>query len=367
VTGRVIAAALLLWLTGCGGDIEPGRTESSRERIEGLQLARVEMRQQGVARSLPAVVEAAQRGVLVARLDGRVGQLPVREGDRVKAGALLLTLTENPAADRLAEARAAESAAEAGLAAAAAQRELALQDRERYRPLRERNVVTPQEFDRVVTAAKVAEEAEVAARQQVQQARAARAAAETAYGYTRITAPLAGRVASLQVKSGSTVLPGSPLLVIEGETGWQVKAEVPESLAGVIGIGTELPVNLPALKRSLNGRVSEISPAADPRSHSLTVKLDLAGDTNGLVAGMFARVSPQLGERQALSVPLSALVRRGQLSGVYVVEDGILHYRLVRAGAVSDGQVEVLAGLDGGEQLVVSGVERARHGATVGN
>lgn len=339
-----------LLLAACGGEIEPGRNEAQRPVIGGLSMLTVTATELPAAESFVGTLESPDRSVLVARTDGRVGRITVREGEPVQAGQLLLTIEGNPASHRLAEAEGASQAAAAGLA-------LAEQTAQRYRRLFAREAVTPQEMDRVSAELEIA-------RQQQRSAKAAVKAARTALATTQVTAPYAGRLVRREVEEGSTVLPGMSLLVLDRQGQWRARAKLPETLIGRVTSGDAVDVEIPAVGQIFRGKVVEIIPAADPQSRAFEVKVEFAGGSE-LRAGMYARVGLAGAARPTLLVPAAAIVQRGQLSGLYVVEDGILHFRLVRAGRSLDDQIEILAGLAEGTTIVASGTEKARHGAQV--
>jgi multidrug efflux pump subunit AcrA (membrane-fusion protein) len=125
-----------------------------------------------------------------------------------------------------------------------------------------------------------------------------------------------------------------------------------------------MQLEIPALKRTISGRVSEIQPVSDPATRSFSVKLSLPAEAV-LTPGLFVRAKRPAPTGTALLVPMSALVYRGQLTGVYVVETQLLHFRLVKTGAQLGDQVEILSGLSAGETIVSGDVQRARSGARV--
>ena len=339
-----------LLLAACGGDIEPGRSDVQRPVIGGLSLMAITATALPDAEIFVGTLESSDRGMLAARIDGRVGMIAVREGDVVQAGQLLLTLEGNPAMHHLAEAEGAKQAAAARL-------ELAEQTAGRYRQLFTKEAVTPQEMDRVNAELEIA-------RQQQRSAMAAVETARTALSYTRVTAPYAARLVRREVEEGSTVQPGTPLLVLDRQGEWRVRAQLPETLFGRVAEGDSVSVEIPAIGRTFGGTVAEILPTADPQSRAFEVKVALAGGS-GLSAGMYARVGLSGGARPALLVPAAAIVQRGQLSGLYVLEESILRFRLVRTGRHLDERVEILAGLTEGATIVVAGAEKAQHGARV--
>jgi RND family efflux transporter MFP subunit len=341
---------LCLLLAACGRDIEPGETPAQRPAVRGLALTTVVATTLTEAETYVGTVESTDRGVLAARIDGRVGRIAVREGDLVQAGQLLLTIEGNPAPHRLAEAEGARKAAAARL-------ELAEQTAGRYRQLFAKEAVTPQEMDRIGAELEMA-------RQQLRSAAAAVETARTALADTRVTAPYAARLVRRQVEEGTTVLPGTPLLVLDRQGEWRVRAMLPETLFGRVGEGDAVSVEIPAAGKTLGGKVAEVLPGADPQSRTFEVKV-LLTSAEGLGAGMYARVGLAGGARPTLLVPAAAIVQRGQLSGLYVVEDGVLRFRLVRTGRRLDGRVEILSGLSEGAKIVAAGTEKAQHGARV--
>ncbi|AMV73930.1 efflux RND transporter periplasmic adaptor subunit [Desulfuromonas carbonis] len=351
-------------LTGCGEQIEPGRTTAQAPVITGLGLARVASEPIAQGESFVGSVESFDRGVLAARIAGRVAEVKVNAGDQVRRGELLLTLADNQASDQLHQATAALAAAEGNLAAASAELELAAKTQQRYANLLAAQAVTRQEMDSINARLEQARQGVRSAEGMVQQAAAGQAAAEKAVGWSRILAPYDSQVIERQVEVGSTVLPGMPLLTLDRQGGWRVRAAIPESLAGRFQVGERLVVEIPARQERIAGTLREIVASADPRSRSFEIKLDL-DPAPGLSAGLFARVQAPGVMTPALLVPARALVERGQLVGVYLVTEGRLSFRLVRLGRRLDDRVEILSGLQGGEQIVVDGVERAKNGARV--
>jgi RND family efflux transporter MFP subunit len=358
----VLLATVLL--VGCSDEIAPGRSEFAPPVVKGLTIAVVGMAPISGEQGYPGTLESRDRGSVIARTAGRVEKVLVVEGASVKAGELLLVLGDNQSADQLKGAEAALHEAESSAAAALERKILAYKELARYEQLRSSEAVTPQEFDRIASEAAVADKLATAAGATVKRMAAERDAALTTKGFSQVKATYAGKIAKLQVKQGSTVLPGTPLLEIDRGGNWQVRTALPEALAGTIPLGSRLQVEIPSRGERFMGRVVEVSPAADSLSRSFEVKIELPEGAD-LIAGLYARVSPPTSACPAVVLPVTALVQRGQLSGVFVVEEGILHYRLVKVGQQQDGLVEILSGLKPGEQVVVDGVQKARHGARV--
>lgn len=356
--------AVLLLLTGCGGDIEPGRTEPETLVIKGLSLAPAEKAAAVSQRVLDGTVEAFDQSRIMARLSGRVAQVQVQEGDTVQTGAELVVLDEQTATDQLQTARAAVRATEAQLAEAQAQQQLTQTTLQRYQRLRAGEAVTPQELDQATAAAETARQKVLTAEAALAGARASLGSARTLAGQARITAPYPARINRILVDTGSTVMPGTPLLEIDRVGPWRVRIEVPESLVESFQPDTLFAVTIPAAKLTVDAKVAEISAAANPTNRTVMVKLALPENAT-LKSGQFAQIALPAAEATSLLVPSSAIATRGQLTAVYVVKDDTLRYRLVCSGASTNGQTEILAGLKPGEIIVTADVNRARHGARV--
>jgi RND family efflux transporter MFP subunit len=169
--------------------------------------------------------------------------------------------------------------------------------------------------------------------------------------YTRIAAPFSGVVTAKSVEPGSLAAPGAPLLTVEREGAYRLEASVNESRFPFVKTGETVEISLDSLDRRFSAKVSEIVPAVDAASRSYTVKIDLP-ELADLRSGMFGRARFAKGERKVLAIPAGALVERGQLQSVFVVEDGVAHTRLVTTGERGPGGVEALSGLSAGEKMV---------------
>lgn len=352
---------------GCGGAME-SRPEKA-EVVQGLNVQK--MQKQNVADELeaPGSVIAQSTAQVAARAMGTVLRVAVREGDNVKRGQVLAELDERELSAHRSAAQAASRAASAGVlqatkavAAAQAQADVMKKTYERYNYLREQKSVSPQEFDEVAAKQEAAqanlEQAKAALSQSeagVAQAESEAHAAESVANYARIAAPFDGRVVRRSIEPGSLVSPGMPLFVVEDTSRYQLEATLPaEALAGVKR-NTLARVQLDALPaHSLAGKVAEIEAGADPTSHTFKVRVDLPREA-GIQSGMFGRAYFTQGEKQAIVLPAEAVVSRGQLRGIYVVDGtGLIRWRVVTLGKNAGNQVEVLSGINEGEVVVLN-------------
>jgi RND family efflux transporter MFP subunit len=155
-----------------------------------------------------------------------------------------------------------------------------------------------------------------------------------------------------------------PLMTVEEEGRYRLELTVPESLQGKLALGTSVPVFLDGSSGSLTGTVIEIVPTVDPVSRTFTVKLEIPA--KGRHSGQFGRALLPVGEKQGLLVPKTAVMERGQLTFVWVVDDGnIARMRLVKSGTALADRIEILTGLSAGERIVVGGTEKVTDGAQV--
>jgi RND family efflux transporter MFP subunit len=169
--------------------------------------------------------------------------------------------------------------------------------------------------------------------------------------YAKLAAPFSGVVMTRTVEPGNLATPGAPLLTIEKDGVYRLEASVDESKLSSVRVGQAVEAVLEA-DRKLNARVSEIVPSVDSESRTYIVKLDLPAMPQ-LRTGMFGRAIFPLGMQKVVAVPMSALMERGQLQSVFVVEDGVAHTRLVTTGRRTKDSVEVLSGLNPGEEVVL--------------
>ena len=308
------------------------------------------------------VVQARTTATIASRILAPVRAIRVWPGDMVRKGQTLIVLD---GADLAAGARAARAAAEAadeGLHAASADAQaaeaglvLARASHARVAALHAKRSATAQELDdatatlrsaeaRVSGAAARASQAASA----VESARAAGDQAGTLASFATITAPFDGMVTEKMVEPGNLASPGMPLLRVEDTRGFRLEVRVDESRIGQIRHGDAVPVLLGTATVPLMGTVTEVSRAVDADARASLVKIALP-DTPGLRSGAFGKARFGGTPRRTLTVPSLAVVRHGQVTTVFVVEEGVAHVRLVNLNGS-----EVLAGLTESELVILS-------------
>jgi len=274
---------------------------------------------------------------------GWVRRVHVREGDVVRAGAPLVTIDD-------ADLRAKQEQVEAGIAEARAVLENAERMAARFERLYGEKAVSKQQLDDVLTGRD-------RARAGVAAAEAARAEVATHLRYLDIVAPIAGLVVRKTVEPGDMASPGQPLVVVEQVDPMKIVARVSEKDIGAVAPGDTVTVQVTALGEDAAWRVAldKVVPAADRFSRTFEIEARLPNAGGRLKSGMFARVLVPVAERPAVLVPREAVVERGQLRGLFVVDaQGVARLRWVRLGNDAGDRVEVLAGLADGEQIALS-------------
>ncbi len=330
VPAKALSLAALLLLSGGGWAVDD----------TPLATAEAAFRVVAGEQRFDGVVEAVNRTTVSAQTSGRVEAILVDVDDYVEEGAVVLRFRDAEQRAGLARARAALEEAEARAKEAAS-------EHKRISEVFARDLVAQ-------SAMEGAEAGLKAARARLEAARAGVTQAQEQLEYTVVRAPYSGIVTGRHVELGELANPGVPLLSGVSLERLRVTARVPQrSIEAVRALGKARVVSdsgvLPVEKIT-------IFPNSDPRSHTFTVRLLLAeGARDGLYPGMFAKAVFVTGEREQLVVPASAVIRRGEVTAVYVVgEGGAVRLRQIRAGRLDEnGGRVVLAGLEAGERVAL--------------
>ena len=355
--------ALAPLLSGCHE--EPAPASAVHPTVSGLTVA------PAVSETVPSTVEAvgsvraAESASVAAQISGRVLDVMVHAGDSVRAGQPLVRIDNTLATSEVARAKAAVASASDAVATARAQASLAASTLQRYELLRARKSVSPQEYDEVSRRAEAAEAQLRAAESQQAAAEAGAASASTMAGYGVVRAPFAGLVTARLADPGTLAAPGVPLVVVDREGPLQLQVSVDESQIAAVLRGQTMMATLDGLPQPVSATVEEIVPAADAASHSFLVKLGLPAESS-LRAGVYGSVAIPVGQRTATLIPAAAVVHRGSLSTVWVVDaEGIAALRTVTLGSAMGDRVEALSGVSAGEMLVLNPADRDLAGKRV--
>lgn len=337
-TAKVLFApciAVVAWsLVSCSS--EPTVSDGGTETPKQVSALLVQAQQRKTLERIPGSVRSALEATIEAKINGRIQNIKVPEGQAVTEGQVLLEINAEEMQARLEQALASQKQA--------------LADLERFKRLRPTGAVTQQEFDAVETKAKVAA--------------ATVSEASTMAAYRSIRAPFTGIVSRKLVEEGDQALPGKALLVVERDDLFRFESDIPDSVAANVGLGDAFQVQIADGSVELVGHVSEISPTTDPATRTRRVKLDLQADTS-IRSGQYGYVLMPMQERTSIRIPASAVLERGQLEIAFVLQDGAARMRLVRTGRRTGAEVEIAAGLNDGELIATSELESLHDGDRV--
>lgn len=304
--------------------------------------------------STEATVEAVKQSTVAAQVAGRVAAVNFDVGDHVRAGTVIVRLSAQELSSAVAGSRAQVAQAEANLANARA-------NFERQQQLFQQKFISQAALDRATAEFRAAEAAARAARAGVGQTAAVSS-------YTVITAPFSGVVSARHVEVGETVAPGKPLMTGFDPKDMRVIANVPQYKLAEVKGSPRVAIEIPSLNRWIDATGVTVLPAADASTHTVKVRLDLPADLEGVIPGMFARAHFSVGSARKLMIPSAAVVRRSEITAVYVVSQERVSLRQIRLGTPNArGDVEVLAGLNPGDLIALDPVKAgiyARSAAT---
>lgn len=313
-----------------------------------LETQAVENRLVAREQVFDGAVEAVNRSTVSAQTAGEIIELPFDVNDYVPKGAVLIRFDDTKPKARYDKAVAGEAEARARLAEAE-------ETFKREKRLLKQDATSKAKFENARANLE-------SARAKLELSKAAVAEAKKELEHTVVQAPYSGIVVERFVDIGEQVQVGQPLGTGVSLEELRVVAKVPGRYIDKVRELQDARVFLPDGKKDLIAVESlTIFPYADPKTHTFTVRINLAKGEYGLYPGMLTKVSFKVGETNELVVPGDAIVHRSEVTGVYVVsDDGRLSFRQIRTGHVSDdGWTVVLAGLDAGEKIALNPVQAA--------
>ena len=291
-----------------------------------------------------AVVEAGRESTLAAQVAGRILELRVDAGDTVKAGELLARLDDSEARNSIAGTQAQVAQAQANLINAQSQYE-------RTKQLVVRKFMSSASLDK-------AQADYQAAQAQVTAAKAGVAQSATTRGFATIAAPFSGLVSARLAQVGEMASLGRPLLTMFDPATLRVVASVPQEKLVEVRRSGQASIEFPAQGKWIVAAAVTVLPSADSKTHISQVRIELPKDVVGIYPGMFARAHFAVGQEKKLLVPAAAVVRRSEVSAIYVVQGAQVQLRQIRLGEAASGdQIEVLAGLEAGEKIALEPIK----------
>jgi len=321
--------------------VEPGSIEAKGQRLPaGEKTIKVGMQVAADTLSWQGTVRSRSVAKIAPKLNARVIDVMVHAGDRVKKGQVLAKLDDR-------DLRAAYNAAASASVAARAQATQATADEKRMSDLFRKEAATKQQYDAAVAQAK-------AARAIASQAASSAQQAKVMFGENMLLAPFDGVISERLKEPGDMAMPGDPVVSMYKPNDLRFEAAIASHCFEHIDPKTPVTVRVDALHRSLDARVDEMAPDIDPQTHTRLIKVDLPA-TDGLQHGQFGWLEMSCeAKRQAILIPMTAVLHYGQLQAVKVVDGNTLHTRHVRTGKQYGNEIEVLSGLRDGETILVN-------------
>jgi selenocysteine lyase/cysteine desulfurase/multidrug efflux pump subunit AcrA (membrane-fusion protein) len=356
--------------------------------------------------TLTGTVEPVEVVTTTSRVVGQIISLPVKEGDRVKKGQVLakidvkdLNAQQNQSTAAITQAIAGENQALAQLNQAQAELRNSIAEKQsvqvelthaqltqkRRIMLQKEGAIGQDSLDEANTQVAVLTSqlqqatsgiaqaeagisrfraAQAQARAQVKQAEASKSQATANLDYGVVTAPFNGVVTRRHTEVGAMAGTGQPIVTMENTAKQRFSVDVPESSLSQVKRGDLVAIRIDSIDRVIKGTVDRLNPAANANSHSFNVKIALP-TTSTLMSGMFGRLTIAGTPRQGIRIPSSALIRRGQLEGVYVISNNQAILRWVKTGKTQNDIVEVISGLESGDRIITSNLSQLKDGQLV--
>jgi RND family efflux transporter MFP subunit len=316
---------------------------SADREIHGREVAVRRVRVPRIESSV-GTIRAVHETTIGSKLLARVIEAQLKAGQNVREGDVLVRLDDADLQAKLKQARAAVTSAEATHAQA-------LRDEKRNGDLLKSNAVSRQEFERMATAVRSSEAELHRAEEVVNEV-------QVTLEWATVRAPMDGTVIDKRIDVGDLVRPGQVLVTMFDPKRMQLVASVRESLTHRLEVGQSIGVEIEGIDKQCTGTISEIVPEAQVASRAFQVKVT-GPCPAGIYTGMFGRVLIPLDEELVLVLPRQAVRNVGQLELVDAVEHGRSIRRTVRTGRVFADHVEVLSGLQEGEQVIIASASAA--------
>ncbi|TYQ00071.1 RND family efflux transporter MFP subunit [Tenacibaculum adriaticum] len=350
----IALVSLSLLVTSCGSDDKKVTTDNSTPIAVKVKAVQADGNNPFVTAS--GKIQAENSADLSTRMMGFVNKVYVNVGDKVSKGQLLMSINN-------ADLQAKRAQVNAGITEATAAYNNAEKDYNRFKSLFAEKSASQKEMDDMTAHFEMAKARLEAANQMKNEVNAQ-------FKYANITAPFNGVVTSKNIEAGDMANPGMPLISVEAPGKFEVMAMVPESEISQIKKGTEVSVVVKSINETLKGKVTEVSTSAKNTGGQFLVKVALDKTDAKILSGMFTTVQFPVAKKATAStmilIPTSAIVEKGQLTGVYTVsQSNTAVLRWLRLGRTFGDNVEVLSGLSAKESYIVSAEGKLYNGAKI--
>jgi RND family efflux transporter MFP subunit len=366
----IAAIAVLLVLYFVFHHHKPQHRTESGTAVRNVTITTIHKKDINDFYEATGAIQAGTISVISSRIMGAVTDIFVKQGDKVTAGQELLLIDDSDLTQHVNAARAAYNESVKEQQAAKSNKTLAETTYKRYKQLYDEKAITSQEMDQITNQKQLATLEFQRAQAAVEAAEANLKQAQVNLGFSRIASPIDGVVTHKNIDKGTMASPGIPLMTVEDNINYKAEVSVDEKMANQVYVSMPVKVEVDSIPAVFKGTINEIAPSIDTSSRTFIVKALIIKDPNDrrLANGLYARVLIPQKSRSILAIPTAAIVRKGQLTGVYVVtDDNRTNYRMIRTGKTFGSDIEVLAGLNEDEKIATSGVEDIYEGEIIGS
>ena len=343
----------ILLITSCAS--EDKKVAQDTTPTIHVKVAKVQLNTNNPFLSVSGKIQATNSADLSTRMMGYVKKVYVNVGDKVKKGQLLVAINN-------ADLQAKKAQIDAGITQAKTAFTNAEKNYKRFTNLFASNSITQKEMDDMTANYQMAKAGLESAKQMKNEINAQ-------FTYSNITAPFSGVITSKNVENGDMANPGMPLISIETPKKFEVMAMVPETEISNIKKGITVNVLVKSIDKTVKGKVTEISTSAKNTGGQYLVKVDLENTDANILSGMFTTVQFPISQNlqsAMVLIPTAAIVKKGQLSGVYTTSQrNTALLRWLRLGRTYGDKVEVLSGLSASESYIVSADGKLFNGAKI--
>lgn len=348
MSSPILILALAVMVSACQDD-SSNRLPTSRSTINhNVSIARVEQRELPVIYPIPGTIVAKNHLQVASRITGYIDHMDVDEGDLVEPGAVLVRIDDK-------QVEATIRGVEAAIVAARAELQDAKDDLQRYRALAKTQALAEDKIRDAVVRRTKAEAALTQARAELEAKRQDRR-------YIHLTSPVRAQVRERLRDQGDLASAGEPILLLDVLSALELEVYLSSSQLGSVTIGQEIDLFVQADSHPITGEVTRIVRSADSVTRRCKVRIALPNNKD-LSPGQFARAHILLGQETAPVVPVSAIVERAGIEGVFVVkQDDTARFRSIRTGKHWQTYRQVLAGVETGRSVVLNPPLRLRDG-----
>jgi RND family efflux transporter MFP subunit len=338
----ILIVSVTIFITSCSSDKQ--KVVVNNSPAIKVTINKVALNTNSQFLSVSGKINASNSADLSTRMMGFVTKANVNVGDKVTKGQLLITINNK-------DLQAKKGQINAGITQAKTAFNNAEKNYNRFKNLFESNSITLKEMDDMTANYQIAKAGLESANHMKNEINAQ-------FEYANITAPFSGVITGKNIEVGDMANPGISLISIENPSDFEVIAMVPESEIMQIKNDIEVKVLVKSINKSIKGKVIEVSSSAKNTGGQYLVKISLEKTDVTILSGMFTTVQFPVDKKsssESILIPVDAIVKKGQLSGVYVISgNNTAMLRWLRLGRTYGDQVEILSGLNADESYIIS-------------